>query len=47
MIDGDFGRSHPFQMRGNDILSKVNMTRVSTGIIRHGSVAAVELNHAG
>jgi len=47
MIDGDFGRSHPFQMRGNDIMSKVNMSRVSTGIKRHGAVAAIELTHGG
>lgn len=47
IIDSDAGRSHPFQMRGNDILGKVNLTRVSTAISRHGAVAAIELCHAG
>ncbi|MBN2061213.1 MAG: FAD-dependent oxidoreductase [Deltaproteobacteria bacterium] len=49
MIDSkiDSGRSHPFQMRGNDVLGKVNLTRVSTAIARHGAVAAIELNRAG
>nr|WP_320026289.1 FAD-dependent oxidoreductase [uncultured Acetobacterium sp.] len=47
IIDGDYGRSHPFQMRGNDILGKVNLTRVSTAITRHGAVAGIELCHAG
>ncbi len=41
------GRSHPFQMRGDDFLGKVNLTRVSTAINRHGAVAAIELCHAG
>lgn len=41
------GRSHPFQMRGSDSLGKVNLTRVSTAINRHGAVAAIELCHAG
>lgn len=47
IIDGDAGRSHPFQMRGNDIMGKVNLTRTSTAISRHGAVAAIELCHAG
>lgn len=47
LIDGEYGRSHPFQMRGNDILGKVNLTRASTAISRHGAVAAIELCHAG
>lgn len=47
IVDGDGGRSHPFQMRGNDFLGKVNLTRTSTAINRHGSVSAVELCHAG
>lgn len=47
MVDGQCGRSHPFQMRGDDPMGKVNFTRVATGIKRHGSVAAVELVHAG
>jgi len=47
MVDPDSGRSHPFQMRGLDLLAKVNLTRVSTGITRHGAVAAIELCHAG
>jgi 2,4-dienoyl-CoA reductase-like NADH-dependent reductase (Old Yellow Enzyme family)/thioredoxin reductase len=47
MIDPEAGRSHPFQMRGLDLLAKVNLTRVSTGINRHGAIAAIELCHAG
>lgn len=47
MIDADTGRSHPFQMRGNDFLGKANFTRVSTAINRHGAMAAIELVHAG
>lgn len=47
IVDGDGGRSHPFQMRGNDFMGKVHLTRVSTGIKRHGSVANIELCHAG
>jgi 2,4-dienoyl-CoA reductase-like NADH-dependent reductase (Old Yellow Enzyme family)/thioredoxin reductase len=49
MIDSEFdsGCSHPFQMRGNDFLGKVNLTRVSTAVARHGAVAAIELNRAG
>lgn len=48
MVDADAGgRSHPFQMRGSDSLGKVNLTRVSTAINRHGAVAAIELCHAG
>ncbi len=47
IVDSDEGRSHPFQMRGNDFLGKVSLTRTSTGINRHGAVSAVELCHAG
>ncbi|UWG96192.1 NAD(P)/FAD-dependent oxidoreductase [Dehalobacter sp. DCM] len=47
MVDAAYGRSHPFQMRGNDFLGKANFTRVSTAIIRHGAMAAIELVHAG
>lgn len=47
IVDGDKGRSHPFQMRGNDFMGKVQLTRVSTAIKRHGSVANIELCHAG
>ena len=38
MVEADGGgRSHPFQMRGCDFLGKVNLTRVSTAINRHGA----------
>lgn len=49
MIDSkiDSGRSHPFQMRVNDVLGKANLTRLSSAIARHGAVAAIELNRAG
>jgi 2,4-dienoyl-CoA reductase-like NADH-dependent reductase (Old Yellow Enzyme family) len=49
MIDSKFdsGRSHPFRMKGSDVLGKVNLTRVSTGIAGHGAVPAIELNRAG
>lgn len=47
MVEPDTGRSHPFQMRGGDFMGKVNLTRVSTGINRHGAVSAIELVHAG
>ncbi|SDD54938.1 NADH oxidase [Sporomusa acidovorans DSM 3132] len=47
MVDYKTGRSHLFQMRGNDILGKANLTRTSTAIKRHGAVAAIELVHAG
>lgn len=47
MIDADAGRSHPFQMRGNDLLGKANLTRTSMAIARHGTIPAIELVHAG
>lgn len=47
MIDGKDGRSHPFMMRGDDLLGKTNLTRVSTGITRHGAIASAEFVHAG
>lgn len=47
IVDGDSGRSHPFQMRGNDFIGKINFTRTTTAISRHGSVPSVELCHAG
>ena len=47
MLDPDFGRSHPFQMRGLDPRGKVNLTRVATAIKRHGAAASIELNGAG
>lgn len=47
IIDSKAGRSHPFQLRGDDFLGKVNFTRTSTAISRHGSVASAELCHAG
>ncbi|MDW8803122.1 FAD-dependent oxidoreductase [Clostridium sp. A1-XYC3] len=47
IIDAKVGRSHPFQMRGNDFMGKVSLTRTSTAIARHGAVAAIELCHAG
>ncbi len=47
MIDPDHGRTHPFQMRGLDLRSKVNLGRCSQAIKRHGAVAAVELCHGG
>ncbi|NTW72231.1 MAG: FAD-dependent oxidoreductase [Eubacteriaceae bacterium] len=47
IIDTKAGRSHPFQMRGTDFTGKVNLTRASTAINRHGAVSAIELCHAG
>ncbi|MGI6217268.1 MAG: FAD-dependent oxidoreductase [Coriobacteriales bacterium] len=47
MTDPDHGRTHPFQMRGMDLLAKVNLGRVATAIKRHGAVAAIELVHGG
>jgi 2,4-dienoyl-CoA reductase-like NADH-dependent reductase (Old Yellow Enzyme family)/thioredoxin reductase len=47
MVDGAEGRSHPFQMRGDDLLGKANLTRTSMAIARHGSLPAIELVHAG
>lgn len=47
IIDSKAGRSHPFQMRGDDFLGKANLTRTSTAITRHASVASIELCHAG
>ncbi len=47
MTDPDHGRTHPFQMRGMDLLAKVNLGRVATAIKRHGAIAAVELVHGG
>lgn len=47
MVDPEYGRSHPFQMRGLDPRGKVNLNRVATGITRHGAIASAELMHAG
>lgn len=47
IIDSKQGRSHPFQMRGDDFLGKANLTRTSTAIARHASVPSIELCHAG
>ncbi|MEA4846036.1 MAG: FAD-dependent oxidoreductase, partial [Clostridiaceae bacterium] len=47
IIDSKGGRSHPFQMRGDDFLGKANLTRTSTAITRHAAVASIELCHAG
>ena len=37
------GRSHPFQMRGDDVLNKPHLTRVSQAIARHGAVPQAEI----
>ena len=47
MVDPDHGRTHPFQMRGLDLMGKVNLGRVATAIKRHGAHAAVELCGGG
>ncbi len=47
MVDGRAGHSHPYQLRGDDVLGKAPMFRTANSITRHGAVAAVELNHAG
>ena len=47
MTDPEYGRSHPFQMRGLDPRGKVNLNRVATAINRHGAIASAELMHAG
>ncbi len=47
MVDSRAGHSHPFQLRGDDVRGKASMFRTAMGIVKHGAVAAVELNHAG
>ncbi len=47
MVDSRAGHSHPFQLRGDDVRGKASMFRSAMGIVKHGAVAAVELNHAG
>ena len=47
MVDSRGGHSHPFQLRGDDVLGKVSLTLTANAITRHGAVASVELNHAG
>lgn len=47
IVDSKAGRSHPFQLRGDDFLGKANLTRTSTAINRHGAVSSIELCHAG
>ena len=47
MVDSRAGHSHPFQLRGDDVLGKVSLTLTANAITRHGAVASVELNHAG
>jgi 2,4-dienoyl-CoA reductase-like NADH-dependent reductase (Old Yellow Enzyme family)/thioredoxin reductase len=46
-VDSKYGRSHMFQMVGDDIKGRGSLTRTANAIKRHGAVAAVELNHAG
>ena len=47
MVDSRAGHSHPFQLRGDDVRGKASMFRTAMGIVKHGAVAAAELNHAG
>ncbi len=47
MVDSRAGHSHPFQLRGDDVKGKASMFRTAMGIVKHGAVAAAELNHAG
>ncbi len=47
MVDSRAGHSHPYQLRGDDVLGKASMFRTANSITRHGAVAGVELNHAG
>ena len=47
MVDSRAGHSHPFQLRGDDVRGKASMFRTAMGIMKHGAVAAAELNHAG
>jgi 2,4-dienoyl-CoA reductase-like NADH-dependent reductase (Old Yellow Enzyme family) len=47
MVDSRAGHSHPFQLRGDDIRGRTSLARTANAIVRHGAVAAVELNHAG
>jgi 2,4-dienoyl-CoA reductase-like NADH-dependent reductase (Old Yellow Enzyme family) len=49
---GDFfvekaGRSHMFQLVGDDIKGRGSLTRTANAIKRHGAAAGIELNHAG
>ncbi|MDR1068216.1 MAG: NADH:flavin oxidoreductase, partial [Clostridiales Family XIII bacterium] len=46
-VDSKYGRSHMFQLVGDDIKGRGSLTRTANAIKRHGAVAAVELNHAG
>ncbi|MDR0817670.1 MAG: NAD(P)/FAD-dependent oxidoreductase, partial [Clostridiales Family XIII bacterium] len=46
-VDSKLGRSHQFQLVGDNIKGRGSLTRTANAIKRHGAVAGVELNHAG
>ncbi|MDR2486588.1 MAG: NAD(P)/FAD-dependent oxidoreductase [Clostridiales Family XIII bacterium] len=46
-VDSAHGRSHQFQLVGDDIKGRGSLTRTANAIKRHGAAAGVELNHAG
>ncbi len=47
IVDSEWGLNHRFKLHGDEVKSKINLSRTAAAISRHGAVANVELGHSG